>query len=122
MKLTGKVAWKLPDSIRRKILQFTSTPANPILRPTKNRSPYASTPRRCGAYMPRRDIIVIGASAGGIHTLSQILEYLPADLPASLFVVVHIPATSAGFLPQILNRTGPLKVKRAENDEPIRRG
>src|SRR5262245_60313173 len=37
-----------------------------------------------------RDIVVVGASAGGIDALSTIVEDLPADLPAAIFVVVHM--------------------------------
>jgi two-component system chemotaxis response regulator CheB len=58
--------------------------------------------------MPRRDIIVIGTSAGGVEALTQIVRSLPAGLPASLFVVCHLPAGSRSTLPQILSRSGPL--------------
>jgi two-component system chemotaxis response regulator CheB len=37
----------------------------------------------------RRDIIVIGASAGGIAAVIELLSLLPAGLPASLCVVIH---------------------------------
>src|SRR5262245_18488341 len=38
-----------------------------------------------------RDVVVMGASAGGVGARQQVLQRLPADLPASLFVVVHMP-------------------------------
>jgi len=41
--------------------------------------------------MPNHDILAIGASAGGVEALQQICGDLPASLPASLFVVLHIP-------------------------------
>jgi two-component system chemotaxis response regulator CheB len=37
-----------------------------------------------------RDIVVIGASSGGLEVLSTIVAALPNDLPASLFVVLHV--------------------------------
>jgi two-component system chemotaxis response regulator CheB len=40
--------------------------------------------------MPKRDLIVVGASAGGVEALSRLCALLPADLPASLFIVQHI--------------------------------
>ena len=50
------------------------------------------------------DIIVIGASAGGLEALLKLLWDLPQDLPAALFIVMHIPAHSKSLLPSILNR------------------
>ncbi|MDV2993962.1 MAG: Protein-glutamate methylesterase/protein-glutamine glutaminase [Chroococcidiopsis sp. SAG 2025] len=54
--------------------------------------------------MPGRDIIVIGASAGGVEALSQLLSLLPRDIPAAIFVVLHIPSEGYSILPKILNR------------------
>ena len=42
--------------------------------------------------MAKRDIIVIGASAGGVQALTNLVADLPADLPAAVFIVLHIPA------------------------------
>ena len=58
--------------------------------------------------MGGHDIIVLGASAGGIEALSQLVARLPADLPAAVFIVVHIPAHSTSVLPRIFGRHGPL--------------
>jgi len=41
--------------------------------------------------MAGHDIIVVGASAGGMEALQTLVRGLPFDLPAALFVVVHIP-------------------------------
>ncbi|MGL4621652.1 MAG: chemotaxis protein CheB, partial [Chroococcidiopsis sp.] len=54
--------------------------------------------------MPGHDIIVIGASAGGVEALSQLLSLLPADIPAAIFVVLHVPSEGYSILPKILNR------------------
>jgi hypothetical protein len=42
--------------------------------------------------MTHRDIVVIGASAGGIPALTTLVAGLPPDFPASILVVVHISA------------------------------
>jgi two-component system chemotaxis response regulator CheB len=78
------------------------------------------TPRVSDA--PRRDIVVIGASAGGIEALQRLVGGLPADLPAAVFVVLHLSARSRGYLPQILARAGPLPVAHAQEGEPIQPG
>lgn len=58
--------------------------------------------------MPGHNIIVIGASAGGVEALMTIVKALPAEFPAAIFVVLHIPPDSPSLLPGILSRVGPL--------------
>jgi two-component system, chemotaxis family, protein-glutamate methylesterase/glutaminase len=70
--------------------------------------------------MPCRDIVVIGASAGGIQAVVQIAKSLPADFPASVFVVIHISPTSPGVLPQLLDNAGELSSDFAQDGEAIR--
>lgn len=69
--------------------------------------------------MSGRNIIVIGASAGGVETLSELVNTFPPDLPAAVFVVLHLPAGSYSALPQILNRKGPLPARHPTNGEKI---
>ena len=58
--------------------------------------------------MQMRDIIVIGASAGGVDALRRLCAELPADLPASVFVAQHLSPSARSVLPQLLDRVGPL--------------
>jgi two-component system chemotaxis response regulator CheB len=69
-----------------------------------------------------RDIIVIGASAGGVQALTELVRGLPENLAASVFVVVHTSPSSPGILPQIIDRSGPLRARHAENGAPIEHG
>ena len=69
--------------------------------------------------MPDHDIVVVGASAGGVEALTNLVGSLPADLPASVFVVLHVPATGSSALPDILTRHGPLPASHAKDGEPI---
>jgi chemotaxis response regulator CheB len=65
-------------------------------------------------------LIVIGASAGGIDALLELLPHSPADLPAPICVVVHTPPRKVFGLPAVLNKVSPIGVHTAEDGEPIR--
>lgn len=71
--------------------------------------------------MPGHDIIAIGASAGGVQALMTVVGTLPGELPASIFAVLHIPAESPSFLPEILSRAGPLEAVQAVDGMEIER-
>ena len=72
--------------------------------------------------MPGHDIVVIGASAGGVEALMAVMCALPPDLPAALFVVLHIPPDGASALPQILANVGPLAAVHPRDGDPIEHG
>jgi two-component system chemotaxis response regulator CheB len=63
--------------------------------------------------------IGIGASAGGLRPLCAIVGGLPADLPAAVFVVLHIAATGTSVLPQILERATALEVLPATDGAAV---
>ncbi len=67
------------------------------------------------------DIIVIGASAGGVEVLKQIVHDLPPDLPAAVFVVLHT-GSFPSMLPNLLRRAGPLPADHPGDGEPIQNG
>jgi two-component system chemotaxis response regulator CheB len=69
--------------------------------------------------MSGHDIIVVGASAGGVETLQKLVALLPADLPASVFVVQHTSPHARSQLPEILTRRGPLPASFARDREEI---
>ena len=58
--------------------------------------------------MQTKDIIVIGASAGGVEALIHLCAGLPHDLPAAVFVAQHLSPSTRSMLPQLLDRAGPL--------------
>ncbi len=68
------------------------------------------------------DIIVLGASAGGVDALTRLVRLLPEDLPAAVFVVVHIPARTTSMLPRIFSRSGPLPAFHPDDGAPIGHG
>jgi two-component system chemotaxis response regulator CheB len=67
-----------------------------------------------------RDILVLGASAGGLEPLEALVSSLPSDLPAAVFVVMHLGNSSQ--LADVLGRNSQLPVAWAENGSSIRLG
>lgn len=68
--------------------------------------------------MPR-DVIVIGASAGGIEALTTLVGCLPPDLGAAIFVVLHMAPDQKSVLPRILSSAGKLPARHARDGEAI---
>ncbi len=66
----------------------------------------------------RPQAVVIGASAGAIQALSRILPELPADFPAPVLIVVHVPADRANILAPLFTPRCRMLVREAEDKEP----
>ncbi len=64
-------------------------------------------------------MLAVGTSAGGVEALTKLAAALPADFPAPVLVVLHVPAFSASNLPAILDRAGPLTADHARDHEPL---
>jgi two-component system chemotaxis response regulator CheB len=71
--------------------------------------------------VPKHDVIVIGASAGGVEAISRVVADLPRDLRASLFVVLHI-SRGKSLLPEILTRACRLPASHPIDREPLEYG
>lgn len=72
--------------------------------------------------MHTRDIVVIGASAGGVEALQRLCATLPADFPAAVFVVQHLSPSARSLLPLLLGRAGALPASSPKDGEAIKRG
>ncbi|QIS09643.1 chemotaxis protein CheB [Nocardia arthritidis] len=71
---------------------------------------------------PPTDVIVVGASAGGVEALREFVGGLPSDLSAAVLVVLHMAPHAFSALPAILGRVGPLSVVRATDGKPLTAG
>jgi two-component system, chemotaxis family, protein-glutamate methylesterase/glutaminase len=67
-------------------------------------------------------LVVIGASAGGLQALSEILKALPADFRMPLIIVQHLSPRSDSYWITRLNDCSKLEVKEAEEKEMIQAG
>ncbi|HEX8116560.1 MAG TPA: chemotaxis protein CheB, partial [Pyrinomonadaceae bacterium] len=72
--------------------------------------------------MPGKEIVVVGASTGGIDALKALAGGLPRDFKAAVLVVLHTAPYGLGILPEILERAGPLPASNARDWEQLRPG
>jgi two-component system, chemotaxis family, protein-glutamate methylesterase/glutaminase len=72
--------------------------------------------------MERKNIIVIGASAGGFDVIKKLIALLPAELDAAIFIVWHMSPDVQGVLPRALNQFSKIPAAHAVDREPVKRG
>ncbi|KIC50315.1 chemotaxis protein CheB [Tateyamaria sp. ANG-S1] len=65
-------------------------------------------------------IIVIGASAGGLKPMTEVLSVLPHNLNAPIVVAIHGGRLSQ--LTEVLTRTASLPVRKATDGQALERG
>jgi two-component system chemotaxis response regulator CheB len=71
--------------------------------------------------MTRCELIIIGASWGGLEAVSRILAVLPGDFAVPVLVVLHRAEDAGDLLAALLDRAGPLPVREVEDKQPVAR-
>ena len=69
----------------------------------------------------RRDVVAIGASAGGVNALLALCGLLPANFPAAVLVVLHV-GQNPSVLPMLLSSRGHNRARHGENGLEIETG
>lgn len=111
----------------RELLGLTSQPApaaalaaTPAATPAA--APAAALGRPTKVIRTAPPLVLIGVSTGGPAALAQVLPALPADLPAPVFIVQHMPRLFTEALARSLQAKCALRVKEAADGEIAQRG
>jgi two-component system chemotaxis response regulator CheB len=72
--------------------------------------------------MANRDVVAIGASAGGVEALAFLCTKLPAQFPATILITLHLPSHSASTLDRILSESGHLPATFARDGDTLKKG
>jgi two-component system chemotaxis response regulator CheB len=72
--------------------------------------------------MGQRDIIAIGGSLGAVQEVRRLCSALPADLAATMCIVVHIGARGNNLLAEVFNARAPITVRTARDGDRLQRG
>jgi len=67
-------------------------------------------------------LLVIGASAGGVSALQQVLRALPGGLAIPVLVVLHLPRDRPSRIAELLDPDCALQVREAEDKQPLQPG
>jgi len=70
----------------------------------------------------KADVVAVAVSTGGPSALTTILSALPADFPAPILIVQHMPTTFTRLLAERLDSQTPLSVVEASDGEPVLAG
>ena len=72
--------------------------------------------------MADRDVLAIGASAGGVEALRFLARNFRPDFRASVLITIHLRRDTRSTIDDILSRAGPQPASFAHDGEPMRQG
>lgn len=114
--MKGVLLGKIKQAASIDVRKLRSRPAWPVHGPAQKRPTPASLDVEC------HRVVVIGTSTGGPRALHEVVPRLPANLPAGVLIVQHMPPGFTRSLAQRLDEVSQLTVKEAEVGDVLRTG
>jgi two-component system, chemotaxis family, protein-glutamate methylesterase/glutaminase len=106
---------KVKSAVTSNLLRYTEQSIAPIRIKTETKQ--GTQPQGNLKY-----IIAIGTSTGGPRALQQLIPYLPANIPAAILIVQHMPPGFTKSLASRLDGLSEINVKEAENGDILKAG
>jgi chemotaxis response regulator CheB len=79
-------------------------------------------PSRSGSASYVYDVVAVGASAGGLHSLGALIEAFPGSFRCPVLVVQHLSPEYKSIFAEILGRGAGLPVQQAVDREKMHPG
>jgi two-component system chemotaxis response regulator CheB len=99
----------------------SSAPVRPAPAPIPSRAP-AHAPSSPAPKRKAYKLVAIGTSTGGPVALQRVLTQLPANFPAPIVLVQHMPAAFTKAFAERLDKLCRISVKEAEDGDILRPG
>ncbi|MEV5024736.1 protein-glutamate methylesterase/protein-glutamine glutaminase [Paenibacillus sp. LPE1-1-1.1] len=102
--------------------KLVGKPVQPELKPQSAEPPIVRRGAASGSVTSFKHIVAIGTSTGGPRALHEVITSLPADFPAPVLIVQHMPPRFTKSLAQRLDSFSELQVVEAEQGERVKAG
>lgn len=100
----------------------SSAPARPAPAPLPTRAPASASPSSPAPKRKAYKLVAIGTSTGGPVALQRVLTQLPANFPAPIVLIQHMPAAFTKAFAERLDKLCRINVKEAEDGDILRPG
>ncbi len=113
----------LDNTLNTKV-KLAATIGGARLRTVARRREGLPQPKKLSGQLPTvlKKTVVIGSSTGGPGALYEVIPCLPADIPAAVLLVQHMPPVFTKSLAERLNELSHVQVKEAEQGDILRQG